>query len=248
MSHSIDKIHKQLNPYFKSKQNTNWKTLVEAIGEIDDDTAALIEEVRKQFFIQTASRPYIDRLAANLKIGRPKIIGMTDSDFRRYIPVVAYQPKQVKIVIDQLLDIFFFKEATTAFASSINSEPFALEDKWELIYSIDGVNNEQIIFNASDFTDITSANVDEVVAAINRQAQYSFAVVFDDRIQKLKYIRLFTKTVGSKGSVEMLGGRANITLEFTGTISSSGSGFDTQWNINKIGDTVTFQHIAGTNP
>jgi hypothetical protein len=245
---SADKIHRQLNPYFKSKVNPNWKSLVEAIGEIDEETATLIQEVRKQFFIQTAERPYIDRLGANLKVSRPPIVGMSDTDFRKYIPIVAYQPKQVKLVIDQLLDVFFFKEATTAFATSTMGSPFILEDKWELIYKVDGIQDEHVIFSAADFTNINSATVEEIAASINRQAKYSFAIMFDDRIQKKQYIRLFTKTVGSKGSIEMLGGRANIFMQFTGTISGAGSAADTQWLISKIGDTVTYKYVGGTSP
>ena len=247
-SNSSDKIHKNLNPYFKSKTNPNWKALVEAIGESDNDTAELIQEVRKQFFIQTSSRPYIDRLAANIRVSRPPIVGMDDVTFRKYIPVFAYQPKQVKLVIDKMLDIFFFKEATTAFAATIAPAPYRLEDKWELSYLVDGSFLETIIFNQEDFTDINNAQVEEVVAAINRQAQFSFAIVFDDRIQKRKFVRIFTETIGSKGSVEIKGGRADIALQFLGIIENSGSTANTQWLISKIGDTITFQWTGGGSP
>jgi len=245
---SASKLHSQLNPYFKSKLNKNWSALVEAIGDMDEETATLVEEVRKQFFIQTAERPYIDRLAANLNVQRPKIVGMSDTDFRRYVPVMAYQPKQVKLIIDKLVDIFFFKEATTAFAQSVAYEPYALEDNWEIIYDVDGSITEQLIFKAEDFTSITSATAEEVASSINRQAQHSFAIVFDDRIQKRKYVRVFTETVGSKGSIEVTGGRANIALEFTGSLQNSGSGATTQWVITKVGSTTTFQWVGGDSP
>lgn len=245
---SASKLHSQLNPYFKSKLNKNWSALVEAIGDMDEETATLVEEVRKQFFIQTAERPYIDRLAANLNVQRPKIVGMSDTDFRRYVPVMAYQPKQVKLIIDKLVDIFFFKEATTAFAQSVAYEPYALEDNWEIIYDVDNTKTEQLIFKAEDFTSITSATAEEVASSINRQAQHSFAIVFDDRIQKRKYVRIFTETVGSKGSIEVTGGRANIALEFVGSLQNSGSGATTQWIITKVGSTTTFQWVGGDSP
>lgn len=248
MSNSINKLHKELNPYFKSKQNPNWKALVEAIGEMDDDIGTLIEEVRKQFFIQTAERPYIDRIAANINIQRPRVVGMSDADFRKYVPIIAYQPKQVKLIFDKLVDIFFFKEATTAFAQSIAPESYSMKDGWELIYEIDGINNEQITFKSEDFTNILSATAEEIASAINRQAQYSFAVVFDDRIQKRKYVRIFTKTIGSKGSIKINGGRANIALKFGGTLIDSGSENTAQWSITKIGGNTTFQWVGGDSP
>lgn len=248
MSGSSRKLHNNLNPYFRSRTNPNWKALVDAIGEVDEDTANLIQEVRKQFFIRTAERPYIDRLAANLKIQRPAIVGMDDESFRKFIPIMAYQPKQVKQIIDQLLDVFFFKEATTAFTVSTSFSPFALEDGWELNYVIDGIHEETIRFTSEDFTSISSATAEEVVSAVNRQAVHSFATVFDDRIQKQKYVRIFSKTVGSKGSVEIRGGRANIALRFVGFIDSAGNTANTQWLVTKVGDTTTFQHIGGGSP
>ena len=90
----IDQIHDLLPSHLHSKTNTNWKALVDALGEQDQSTADLVTEVRKQFFVKTASRPYLDRLAANNKIARPRLVGMDDPSFREYIPVLSYQPKQ----------------------------------------------------------------------------------------------------------------------------------------------------------
>src|SRR5688500_9039801 len=119
----VDRIHDQMPRFFKTRQNPNWKALIEAIGESDQTLTELIEEVKKQFFVATASRPYIDRLGSNFKVSRPRAVGMDDPTFRTYIPVLAYQPKQVKHVMDSLLDIFFFKESTTAFTQSLAAEP-----------------------------------------------------------------------------------------------------------------------------
>lgn len=244
----IDRLHDELPRYFKTRTNPNWKALIEAMGQSDQDLANLVEEVRQQFFIKTASRPYLDRLGSNYKVARPRFVGMQDADFRRYIPVLAYQPKQVKLVMDMLLDIFFFKETTTSFTQSTAFEPFNLVDGWELEYRIDQINSERIVFSTADFTDISSATAEEVVGAINRQAENSFAIVFDDRIQKKKFIRLFTNTIGSKGSIQVIGGRADIGLKFKGFNDISGATVGTTWAITKIGETVTFQHTAGPTP
>jgi len=244
----IDRIHDLMPKYFRTRQNPNWKAIIEGIGNSDQNIADLIEEVRKQFFVKTASRPYIDRLGANVKVSRPRLIGMDDSDFRRYIPVLAYQPKQVKIAIDQLLDIFFFKESTTAFMRSEQTETYYLKDGWELNYLLDSIHDENIIFKTADFVDIANATAEEIVSAINRQAENSFAIVFDDSIFKTKSVRLFTNTIGSKGAIQILGGRANISLQFQGYNVSAGSQTSTQWNITKVGDTVTFQYVGGGTP
>jgi len=241
----LNRLHEQMSDYFKTKKNPNWKSILSAIAESDQEIADLIEEVRKQFFINTASRPYLDLLASNLGITRPKTMGMDDVTFRKYIPILAYQPKQVKSIIDQLLDVFFFKEAVSSFAETINTEPYFLKDGYELIYTIDNENEEIIPFYSSDFLDISQATSEEVAFAINKSAKYSYAIVFENHILKKKSIKLFTKTIGSKGSISITGGRAEIFLNFDGIISNSGSGNTTEWAITKIGDTVRFQYVSG---
>lgn len=244
----IDQIHDLLPKHLKSKTNTNWKAIVEAIGEQDQNTADLITEVRKQFFVKTASRPYLDRLAANSKIARPRLVGMDDPSFRQYIPVLSYQPKQVKLIIDKLLDIFFFKESTTAYLTSSNSELFSLENGWELDLFIDELYNDRVVFSTTDFSDINNATADEIVAAINRQTKYCYATSYYDSITKNTFIKIFTNTIGSKGSLRLLGGRANIALHLNGFIADAGNGSNTQWTITKIGDEVTFTNTGGANP
>jgi hypothetical protein len=243
-----DRLHDQLSAFFKTRDNPNWKAIIEAIGEQDQFTADLIEEVRKQFFVKTASRPYLDRLGANSRVDRPRFIGMDDPTFRNYIPVLAYQPKQVKLIIDSLLDIFFFKESTTAYIETNEFSPYNLEDGWELEITVDSYKNERIQFNEDDFTDIHAITAEELVAAINRQAKHCFAVVFNNSVTKQKSIRLFTNTIGSKGSLEVIGGRANIGLRFDGFIEDAGDGNNTEWTVTKVGDLITFEHTAGNSP
>lgn len=244
----VDRIHDQIPKFYRTRSNPNWKALIEALGESDQRLTDLIEGVRNQFFVKTASRPYIDRLGANFRVSRPRFVGMDDPTFRNYIPVLAYQPKQVKFVMDLLLDIFFFKDTTTAFTQSESFEPYLLVNGWELEYRVDQIKTERIVFNTENFSNIAAATAEEIVSSINRQALHSFAIVFDDRIKKRKFIRIFTNTIGSKGSIQFTGGRADIALQFRGFNSGAGSGTSTEWSVSKIGDTVTFQHIGGVSP
>ena len=243
-----DFLHSQLPTHLNSKTNANWSALIGAFGERDQEVSDLIEEVRKQFFIKTSSRPYLDRLAANNKISRPRFVGMDDESFKQYIPVLSYQPKQVKLIIDKLLDVFFFKESTTAFITSQNGAPFLFEDSWELSLIVDEEHLERIQLNESDFTDISNATIDETIAAINRQAKRFYATSYYDSASKKSYIRIFTNTVGSKGSLRILGGRLNTALKFNGFIENAGQGSDTEWIATKIGDEVTLQYVSGTSP
>jgi hypothetical protein len=235
----IDSLHDQMPAVFNTKGNPAWRALIEAIGQVDQDSIELIEAVRQQFFIKTAKRPYLDRLGTANLVQRPRFIGMDDPAFRRFIPVMAYNPKQVKLILDDLLDIFFFKDATTSFATTTVSAPFKLKDGWELEYEIDSYIQERIQFNEEEFSDISNATASEIVSAINRQSSSSYAIAFEDGITKEVTIRIFTNTVGAKGAVTITGGRANIGLQFDGYNKEAGAGVATEWQITKSGDTVT---------
>ena len=244
----IDKLHDRMPKAFHTKTNVNWRGVIEALGQGDQQTADLIEAVRQQFFVKTANRPFLDRLGANVKVSRPAFVGMDDPTFRKYIPILAWQPKQVKLIIDSLLNIFYFRESTTAFVTSSQTGPFDIEDGWDIQYTVDGIRPERVEFKADDFTSISAATPDEIVATWNRQAKYSFAIIFTDSITKLTSIRLFTNTIGSKGSIEITGGHANVVFQFEGFIDDAGNGADTEWTITKVGDLVTYAFTGGTDP
>ncbi|CAB4125784.1 hypothetical protein UFOVP53_229 [uncultured Caudovirales phage] len=240
----VDNLHRQMPAVFNTEVNENWKALIEALGQADQDTMDLIESVRQQFFVKTASRPYIDRLGTANLVQRPRFVGMEDTSFRKFIPIMSYQPKQVKLVLDNLLDLFFFKESTTSFISSGQVQPFLIQDGWELEYNVDSTFTERISFKANEFTNIAAAAANEIVAAINRQAAYSYAIAFENSLTKQTNIKIFSKTIGSKGSIEITGGRADIALQFEGYNLEAGQGVSTEWQVTKVGDTVTLRYTG----
>lgn len=245
----VDNIHDQMPALYDTRQNENWKALIEAIGLSDQATIELIEAVREQFFIKTAKRPYLDRLGAASLVQRPRFVGMDDPTFRRFIPIMAYNPKQVKLILDDILDIFFFKDSTTSFISSGMVQPYSMKNGWELEYEVDSYIKERIEFRESDFIDINDISAEEIVAAINRQASSSYAIAFENSITKQVNVRIFTNTVGAKGSVQITGGRANIALQFDGFNTESGYGGNTEWTLNKVGNTVTMTYTGiGNSP
>ena len=245
---AIDRINQRLPPYFNSTVNPNWKSIVTAIGQSDQNVANLIQQVKEQFFVSSAARPYLDSLGSNVGVSRPPFIGMSDDDFRKYIPVLAYQPKQVRAIFDQLLNIFFLRETTTAFISSTNIQPFNMQNTWGLQYTVDGVNMESVIFNSSDFSNIAAATAAEIAASINRQAQYSFAIPYTNGATNTSTVRIFTNTVGSTGSIQLTGGLANIALQFQNYITNAGNKIDTVWTVTRVGNFTTFQWTGGSSP
>ena len=243
----VDQLHGLMPSHFNTRNSPNWKVLIEAIGEQDQYLMDLLVAVKQQFFVKTASRPYLDNLAANVGVTRPKLLGMTDEAFQRYIPVMSYKPKQVRDIINQILDVFYFKESTTAYAISV-SDTFSIPDGADLRYLVDEQNQESILFSASEFSDNTAATASEIASIINRQAKYSFAIDKYDNVTRQNAVEIFTNSIGSTGSIRITGGLANVALKFNGFIDAAGNGSDTEWTISKVGDTVTMQYTGGTDP
>lgn len=244
----IDSLLDLLPSTFNARTNPNWSALASAIGGSDQNITDLISLVRQQFFVKTASRPYLDNLAANVGVSRPSAINMDDTEFRQYIPIISYKPKQVKLILDQLLYIFFFAQSTTAYITSGIGQPFALQNGDGFKYLVDELNTESITFFTGDFTDITNATATEVASAINRQAQYSYAIAEYDSVSKNTYVQIFTNTIGAKGSIRILGGIANASFQFNGFNTLAGLGNNTQWTISVIGQDVTMKWTGGLSP
>lgn len=244
----IDQLHNLMPSHYNTRTNPNWNALITALGTSDQNVADLIALIKQQFFVKTASGTYLNNLGANSGVARPAGVGMQDPEFRKYIPILAYTPKQVKLIVDKLLSIFFAPETTTSYIISGRAAPYTLQDGWTLEYTVDGIYDELVVFRSSDFTDINAATATEVAAAINRQAQHSNAEDYFDHIAKSDTVKIFTNTVGSKGSVEMIGGLANIALQFNGFIVDAGTGNNTQWTLSKVGNQVTYQWVGGMNP
>jgi hypothetical protein len=231
-----------------AKYNPHWRALIEAIGQADDKTAALVELIKNQFFVKSAFGEYLDNLGRNVGVTRPAAIGLSDAQFRKYIPALSYHPKEVRQIINTVLNFFFAKDTTTAFVMSLGFEKYNLPSNSYLVYIVDGNKEERITFKTSDFQNISQATAAEVARAINQQAKHSFAIPFIDSLSKKTFVQLFTNTIGSLGSIQVLGGTANAILKFNGFNLNAGNGSNTQWTVTKIGDLVRFQWTGGANP
>jgi hypothetical protein len=233
---------------FNARQNANWKALIEAIGEGDQAIADLIEEVKNEIFIKTSSDKYLERNASNVGVSKPEGIDISDENFREYIPIMSYMPKQIKQTIEKLIKLYFTEENTNAYVESTLYEPFNLFDGATISFKVDNENEDLITFNTDDFTNINAATAEEIVSIINRNSEYAFANVYYNNLEGKNYIRIFTKTTGKQGFIEITGGTSNTFIQFEGFNANAGNGTDTQWNITKVGDLMKYKYIGNTSP
>lgn len=88
-------------------------------------------------------------------------------------------------------------------------ETFTLADTENLLVKVDDGTQQNIVFDAADFSDITNATADEVVVAINAQLQG--ATAFNSG---LRQVGILSNRTGRFSRVQIVGGSAQVGLDF----------------------------------
>lgn len=221
---------------FKPEQNKNWKELLSSIGDIDDEVLRIIEEVKDSLLIGSAKGKDLDVLASNYNIYRPRGINMSDETFRKYIPIMAYAPKQILQTLNILLSIFYPSVITSAYIETSYFEKIFLKDGWTLEYLVDDSNTEIITFSLDFFNNINEATPEEIAMCITSQAKYSYAEVYENFLLNKKCLRIFSNTKGTSSSIKILSGLAINSLSFPNLTKTEQS----IWDIEKKGINIVF--------
>lgn len=205
--------------------------------------------VNQNLFITTASKQYLDLLLSQYGVTRPSQVGISDDAFRQ-IGIQVKNRKQVRDLINNLLDIIFGDELCKASNSSSVIEPYNLNDGDTLIVSYDGATPVTIPFQASNFTNIHAAKAievaDAIVAYLNSQGLSGLATIKNNGLGN--YVELVSNTIGPRSSVTVFGGSAQNTLLFPSTVNAGGNA-STQWTLSVQSDgNIRFTWSGGANP
>lgn len=208
-----------------------------------------VEAVNANLFITTASGQYLDLLLAQYGITRPPQLGLADDLFQQ-IGIQVKNRKQVRDLINNLLEIIFGSQFTNAFDSATMVEPYDLSDGDTLIVSFDGGSPITIPFQASNFTDIHNAMAievaDVIVAYLTSQNLTGLATTANNGLGN--YVQLISSTIGPRSSVQVLGGSAQNVLIFPSPVSAGGNA-STQWTLSVQSDgKIRFTWSGGANP
>ncbi len=208
-----------------------------------------VEAVNANLFITTASAQYLDLLLSQYGITRPPNIGISDDSFRE-IGIQVKNRKQVRDLINNLLDIVFGDELCKATDTASVVEPYNLNDGDTLIVSFDGATPVTIPFQASNFTNINAALAievaDAIVAYLNSQGLSGLATTKNNGLGN--YVELVSSTIGPRSSVTVFGGSAQNILLFPETVGAGGNA-STQWTLSIQSDgRIRFTWSGGANP
>lgn len=243
----LERVLSFLPGVFRDKKN--FTAVMAGISGSDAELENLFLEVRKQLFIDTADGQYLDMLGSNVGVIRPALIGMVDTDYREFIKLQTYYPKQIRQLLFRLMELFYGRDTIKANIRTEASGPFIIFDKANLLISVDGSDElVEITFNASSFNDPNKVTAEEIAAQINAQAPDTlFAATYFNAIDKLDFVELFTDTFGPVGSIEVVGGSANRFLKFPSTMRL-GTTISSQYRLVKQNTTMKFYWAAGDNP
>lgn len=241
------RLRSYLSPYIKGP-NTDAILLALAEG----NAAYLINNVRAvndQLYIATASDRYLDERLADAGIVRPPAVGLSDEVFRQ-IGIEVKNRKQVRDLINNLLDAIFGDEFVRASSQARAVEPYNLRDGDTLIVNFDSNITVPITFTTSMFQNIAAATAQEVADAITKNLRSlgfnGTAVAKDDG--NGPYVLLISDTIGPASSVTVLGGRAQNELLFDAPVSAGGN-MSTQWTLSlQPGGIIRFTWSGGANP
>jgi hypothetical protein len=241
------RLRSYLSPYLKGP---NVDAVLNALAS--SNAAYLINNVaavNDQLYIATASGRYLDERLAQYGISRPPAVGLSDDVFSQ-IGIQVKNRKQVRDLMDKLLDAIFGDEFVRATDSSSAFEPYNLIDGSTLIINFDDANTVTITFSAAEFENIAAAKAQEVADAITKslraQGFTGTAIAKDDG--NGPYVEILSDTIGPASSVTVLGGSAQNQLQFPAAVPAGGN-MSTQWTLSlQPGGLVRFTWSGGANP
>jgi hypothetical protein len=240
------KLRSFLNPSIRGR---NVDSVLNALATGTGYLVQSVEQVNAQLFITTASAQYLDLLLGQYGITRPPSVGISDEIFRE-IGLQVKNRKQVRDLIENLLNAIFGDQFTKAYDSSTMPEPYDLSSGDTLIVQFDGGSPITIPFQTGNFVDIHNATAievaDAIVSYLTSQNLTGSATIANNGLGN--YVQIFSSTLGPRSSVSVLGGSAQNVLVFPSTVPAGGNA-STQWTLSTQSDgKIRFTWSGGANP
>ena len=248
------RLRSYLNPALKGP---NVSAVLAALATGTSYLVNSVQAVNSNLFITTAQGAYLDILLAQYGITRPPSLGIAD-DLYQQIGIEVKNRKQVRDLINNLLEIIFGIHFTNAFDSATMVEPYDLSNNDTLIVSFDGGPPVTIPFETSNFVDIHTAMAievaDVIIAYLTSQNLTGLATTASNGLGN--YVQLISSTIGPRSSVQVLGGSAQNALIFPSPVSGAGGNASTQWVLSVGSDgrirftwgIAAHPLLAGANP
>jgi hypothetical protein len=239
-------LRKALNPIIKGPKTD---AILEALSYPLSNLVKNAESVNNMLYLVTAEEQYLDQLLSAKGLRRPENVGLSDEIFRQ-IGIEIGNRKQVRSLLNKILNIIFGEEYVSATIDSNFPQPYALQDGDTLTFAFDDGESMTVVFKTSQFANIGQATAAEVADAITKEirrlGRNGAAITLDSGNDV--YVRLISQTIGPSSTVKVLGGKAQNKLQFDRVVPTSGLP-TTQWTVQKQPNgNIRLIWSAGPNP
>jgi hypothetical protein len=240
------RLRSYLNPYISGPNTT---AILNALANASAYLVNNVDAVNSSLYITTAQGTYLDQLLAAYGISRPPNIGLADSIFSQ-VGIFVKNRKQVRDLMNNILDQFFGDQFVKATSPSQAFEPYALADGNTLIINFDSNTTTTVTFAASDFENISAATAVEVADAISAHLDNAgvSGIAISQNNGNGPYVILISNTIGPASSITVEGGSAENELLFNSPIAAGGN-MSTQWTLSlRPGGVIRFTWSGGATP
>lgn len=217
----------------KALRGPNWDALIASIATGDEYLASLARYVFDQSFLRSATGKYLKMHGSNVGAHMPEGVGIGEEAYRELIVTLSNKKLTTESLLS-VLELFFGVDATRAFAQTNAPENYALKPFDDLLIEVDGTI-VTVVFDPKDFSLIQSASALEVAVAITKTFKKlglkAYAEPYTDPSRGNKtFLRIYSGAPGLKGSVTVLGGRAQNSLLFGESLPVEAEGL---WSITR---------------
>lgn len=211
---AVEIIRKHLSSAMKGP---NWDALIEGLAWGDTFNFENAKAAFNQLFKSSASEKYLDRLASNDGLSRPKDVGMSDELFRK-LSIAITNNKLTHQSLREILEVFYGEDSTRAFVETELAEPFALNEGQVFDWMLDENQSFSVTFDSSAFTFIDQAQAIEIAAVLNKAmsdvGSHGYAKSYEDFLTGQTKLRIYSGSVGLKSFARVTGGTAQPYLRF----------------------------------
>jgi hypothetical protein len=192
-----DLLRKYMSPVL---DGPNFRSLIAALVSGEKYNSDTFQAAYKQLFVNTASSPYLERLAAGYGIYQTEGAEMDDDHFRKYTQAF-YNKKLTEDALYSMIEVFYGITSTRAYSIS-ESETLDTVTSGEnkFVFLFDGYTTVTITINSSEFTFNTNENAAMLIDRKLKEQQVNAHCDLDGNGK----IRLFSDTKGLRSSVEVV--------------------------------------------
>lgn len=204
----MDKIQSltiNLPKLFKVGINKNWTALVNAIGGSDNNVVTQLQNTQDQLFVPTANGIYLDGLASNYGVSRPLQLSLSDSDFSKLVPILSFEPKQIRNTMIDLFNVVWGESLTHANITSINFAPFNVSPGDTITIIVNNQTPTSFTAQASQIATPGAATAQEIVNIINSIPGIT-ASIYTTTTSSNEYINIQTNAIGAAGAIQVIAG------------------------------------------